>query len=234
MMDPTNRNLSHRRAIYLDFEGEGVRQGTADIPPPHMAGTYVTDPSKTVGGRYSVTVFKATWQPVKNGCREVTSITSIKDFLWQLIELSISEGRTIYYWTQHELAVVESLKDEKLKKAFKEVSFNIKPLAKRLVNRRRLRLADHSDKALNNFLKTLCPNSQQVAEIRPGAAESCRRLDNYSGKAKRWSRWTVQQKSLAKSLIQYNREDCLGLYQLTKRSLMAASDSEIEAPNGSA
>ena len=222
MMDPTNRNLSHRRAIYLDFEGEGVRPGTTDIPLPHMAGTYVTDSSKTVGGRYSVTAFNETWKPVKNGCREVTAIMSIKEFLWQLIELSISEDRTIYYWTQHELAVVESLEDDELTRAFKEVSLNIKPLAKRVVNRRRLRLADHSDKALNNFLKTLCPNSQQVEEIQLGAAESCRRLDNYSGKAKRWSRWTDQQRSLAKSLIQYNKEDCLGLYRLTKRSLVAA------------
>ena len=222
MMDPKNRNLSHRRAIFLDFEGEGVRPGTTDIPLPHMAGTYVTDSSKTVGGRYSVTAFNETWKPVKNGCREVTAIMSIKEFLWQLIELSISENRTIYYWTQHELAVVESLEDDELTRAFKEVSLNIKPLAKRVVNRRRLRLADHSDKALNNFLATLCPNSQQVEEIQLGAAESCRRLDNYSGKAKRWSRWTDQQRSLAKSLIQYNKEDCLGLYRLTKRSLVAA------------
>ena len=213
-------NHDYWRGLYLDFEGEGLKSGTKTPPVPHFAGVYCPDRDLPASARYSVTAFRETWHPVKNGCPEVTDIKPIKDFLWQLIFKAMRYDRTIFYWTCHELAVVRSLGDQKLTAAFEAISENIKPIARKAINRRRLTISKDSPKGLNNYLAALAPKCTPVGELEMGAAEGCRRLDKYSTKNKRWSKWTDLQKDTARSLVTYNREDCVALYEIAKRALL--------------
>ena len=56
-----------------------------------------------------------------------------------------------------------------------------------------------------------------IVACQPTAAEACRRLDNYSMKKRRWRLWTEEQKNVARDLIRYNKDDCLGVFRLAKK-----------------
>jgi len=222
-------NNDYWKGLYLDFEGEGVKSGTTTPPVPHFAGVYCPDKDLPASARYSVTAFREAWRPIKNGCPEVTDIKPIKDFVWQLIFKAMRYDRTIFYWTCHELAIVRSLGDQKLTRAFEAVSENIKPIARKAINRRRLNIPKDSTKGLNNYLAALAPKCSPVRELKIGAAEGCRRLDNYSSKNKRWSKWTDYQRDTARSLVTYNHEDCVALYEIAKRALRTTQPMRLGA-----
>ena len=50
-----------------------------------------------------------------------------------------------------------------------------------------------------------------------GPAESCRRIDRYAEKNKRWGNWTGKQKAVAIDLLSYNKADCMALFAITKK-----------------
>ena len=234
MLDHSRRHLSssngtlssralthavHRHGLYLDFEGEGTRSGVTQCPEPHLAGVYRPAVESSVGGAYTVYLFNKSWRPVKNGAAYGAVEANIKEFLWGLIAEATNEDRTIYYWTEHEHSVVRSLGCPRLLAAFEEVSLNVKPVARRKINRKKLPLSDEDPKMLNNYLRALKPNLPAVSSPKIGPAESCRRIDRYCSRLTRWRRWDQRQKDVAAALIEYNREDCLALYRVAKATL---------------
>jgi len=55
----------YRKAIFIDFEGEG-RNMAREIKLPHMAGEFT--PNQTgKGGKYHATYFRENWGAVKSG-----------------------------------------------------------------------------------------------------------------------------------------------------------------------
>ena len=209
----------HRHGLYLDFEGEGVRSGATQCPEPHLAGVYRPAVEKSIGGSYTAYLFNKSWRPVKNGCRYRAVQVELRRFLWDLIAEAKAENRTIFYWTEHEHSVVRSLECPRLLAAFEEVSLNVKPAARRKINRKKLPLSDEDPKMLNNYLRALKPNLPAVSSPKIGPAESCRRIDRYCSRPTRWRRWDQRQKDVAAALIEYNREDCLALYRVAKATL---------------
>ena len=207
----------YRFGIYLDFEGEGKKRDTDSAPLPHLAGVYRPNRSKSAGGSYACYFFRRSWSPVKNGCASTAIIIDFDCFLRSLISEAKSEQNTIYYWSNHELAMIEKYASTEVARDFKAVSQNSLRIAKRFANRRRIEIEEKHEKGLNNFLSALAPKLPTVEETKPGAAESCRRIDSYCANARRWREWTNSQKEVARNLVSYNYEDCLALYRVTKK-----------------
>ena len=204
--------------LFLDFEGEGPKGPDRAPQLPFLAGLYrpKADGRKS---QFSVSLFREHCTPVKNGISEITEITTLEVFITRITEQAEIEGLTICYWSHHELEIVRHFLPTIIAVRFEAVSLNVKPMADRYLNRRGRTLADIEDKALNAYLSAICPKSTLVTAPSLGAAESCRRLERYSLKEKKWSRWTDQHKSVATELVRYNREDCCATAKIMRHLL---------------
>ena len=202
-----------KNAIYLDFEGEG-KKADHSIPCPHIAGLYRP---YLEGYKYSVLFFKESWKPVKSGHNiDRDRIGNFNDLMADLIDEAEREGRLIIFWTIHERTIIEHHAPELLER-FDRVGFNLYKPAKKFANRRGLLRDSDEKKGLNQFLKLLKNADPLVIACKPTAAEACRRIDNYASKKRRWRLWTDEQKSVAKGLIRYNKDDCLAVLKLARK-----------------
>ena len=202
-----------KNGIYLDFEGEGKkRDGT--LPCPHLAGLY--KPYQN-GYKYNVLFFKDTWKPVKawHG-NEHDRIGTFKELIDGLITEAETQNRRIFYWTIHEKMMIEHHAPELLAR-FDKVGFNLYKPAKRFASKRGYQPDEAEQKGLNQYLKMIQRASPLIVACKPTAAEACRRIDNYSSKKKRWRMWTMEQKHVAKDLLRYNKDDCLGVLRLARK-----------------
>ena len=203
--------------IFLDFEGEGPK-GPDRVPQlPFLAGLYrpKTGDQKS---KFSVSLFREHCTPVKNGIPEISEITTLEAFIVRITEQAETEGLTICYWSHHELGTVRHFLPTNIAERFEAVSLNVKPMADRYLNRRGRTLADIEDKALNAYLSAISPKTAPVTAPSAGAAESCRRLERYSIKDKKWGKWSDAHKELAAELVRYNREDCLATSRIARKT----------------
>ena len=206
--------------LFLDFEGEGPK-GLNRVPQlPFLAGLYRP---KTRGkkSQFSVSLFRDYCTPVKNGIPEISEITTLEAFITHITEQAEAEGLTICYWSHHELETVRHFLSMSVVQRFEAISLNVKPMADRYLNRRGQKLADSDDKALNAYLGAICPRSIPVTSPTVGAAESCRRLERYSTKKGRWSRWSEDKRSIARELVRYNHCDCRATFQIFRKLLQS-------------
>ena len=114
----------HRRGIYLDFEGVGPARGDDIGPRPHLAGVYRPHLGKSTGGHYHCYFFEPSWQPVNNGCGTFSSLLDFNDFVHVLVDECERDGRFIYFWSQHEEALIKGLVSPELHAQFDKYSAN--------------------------------------------------------------------------------------------------------------
>ena len=201
--------------LFLDFEGEGPK-GPGRIPQlPFLAGLY-RPKARGRKSQFSVSLFREHCTPVKNGIPEISEITTLEAFITHITEQAEAEGLTVCYWSHHELETVWHFLPTNIAERFEAVSLNVKPMADRHLNRRDQKLADSDDKALNSYLSAISPKSKPVNAPSVGAAESCRRLEHYSLKEKKWSKWSEAHRDVAAELVRYNREDCLATHKILR------------------
>ena len=199
--------------VFLDFEGEGPK-GPDRVPQlPFLAGLY-RPKARGRKSQFSVSLFREHCTPVKNGIPEISEITTLKSFIERITEQAEAEGLTVCYWSHHELETVRHFLPTNIAERFEAISSNVKPMADRYLNRRGRTLADLEDKALNGYLSATSPKSTPVTTPTVGAAESCRRLERYSTKEKKWSKWSEAHKEVAAELVRYNREDCIATMRI--------------------
>ena len=211
--------------LFLDFEGEGPK-GPDRVPQhPFLAGLY-RPKARGRKSQFSVSLFREHCTPLKNGIPEVSEITTLAGFIMRITTQAETEGLTVCYWSHHELETVRHSLSISVVQRFEAVSLNVKPMADRYLNRRGQKLADSDDKALNAYLGAICPRSIPVTSTTVGAAESCRRLDRYSIKEKKWSKWSEAHKEVAAELVRYNREDCVASHKILRT--IAARDHRAE------
>ena len=204
--------------LFLDFEGEGPK-GPDKVPQlPFLAGLY-RPKAEDRKSQFSVSLFREHCTPVKNGIPEISEITTLEAFITHITTRAETEGLTVCYWSHHELETVRHFLPTNIAERFEAVSLNVKPMADRYLRRRGQKLADVEDKALNAYLSAICPKSTPVTAPNVGAAESCRRLERYSLKDKKWSKWSDAHKEVAAELVRYNREDCLAGSRITRKVL---------------
>ena len=202
--------------LFLDFEGEGPK-GPDRVPQlPFLAGLYrpKTDGQKS---QFSISLFRKHCAPIKNGIPEISEITTLEAFITRITEQAEIEGLMICYWSHHELEIVRHFLPKSVAQRFEAVSLNVKPMADRHLNLRGQKLADADGKALNRYLSAICPKSTLVTAPTVGAAESCRRLERYSIKDKKWSKWREAHRGVAAELVRYNREDCLAASRIARK-----------------
>ena len=201
--------------IFLDFEGEGPK-GPERVPQlPFLAGLY-RPKARDRKSQFSVSLFREHCTPVKNGIPEISEITTLDAFITRITEQAETENLTICYWSHHELETVRHFLPTNIAERFEAASLNVKLMADRYLKRRGQKLADAEDKALNAYLSAVSPKSTPVAAPTVGAAESCRRLERYSFKEKKWSKWNEAHKEVAAGLVRYNREDCLASHKILR------------------
>ena len=202
--------------LFLDFEGEGPK-GPDRVPQlPFLAGLY-RPKARGRKSQFSVSLFREHCTPVKNGIPEISEITTLEAFITHITTRAETEGLTVCYWSHHELETVRCFLPTNIAERFEAVSLNVKPMADRYLNRRGRKLADKDGKALNAYLGAICSKSTPVTAPTVGAAQSCRRLERYSLREKRWRKWGDHQKNLATRLMRYNQDDCLATFKLTRK-----------------
>ena len=204
--------------LFLDFEGEG-RKGPDRVPNlPFLAGLY-RPKAEGRKSQFSVSLFREHCTPVKNGIPEISEITTLEAFITRITKHAEIENLTICYWSDHELAIIKRFLKPKrqLIERFEAISLNILPQARKHLRRIGQEPPDSGNKVLNHYLAIICPKAAPVSTPRVGAAVSCQRLERYSDNEKKWSRWTDRQKSVAKELVRYNREDCLATAKLARK-----------------
>ena len=203
--------------LFLDFEGEGPK-GPGRVPQlPFLAGLY-RPKARGRKSQFSVSLFREHCTPVKNGIPEISEITTLETFITHITTRAETECLTVCYWSHHELETVRHFLSTNIAERFEAVSLNVKPLADRHLNRRGRKIADIEDKAMNAYLSAICSKSTPVTVPTVGAAESCRRLERYSIKEKKWSKWSDAQKGVAAELVRYNREDCIATSRIARKT----------------
>lgn len=202
-----------RNSIYLDFEGEGKKK-TAGTPLPHMAGLF-RPKSIGSGGTYEAIFFKSTWEAAKNGSKGKARISDFKSAIENLIKEAKENNAYIVFWSDYERKVIELNAPELLDK-FASVAFNLLPPLRRIKNRKRIQLDDALEKVLNQYLKAFT-NRPLIQPCKPGPAESCKRIDNFSSKYPKWKSWPVEKKQYIYDLLEYNEKDCRATWWLGKK-----------------
>ena len=204
-----------RRSVYIDFEGEGKNRKSGN-PLPHMVGTFRPNPIKGGGGIYKALFFRESWKAPVNGSQGKADIADFDVEVSNLIEEASETGSYIIYWSDYERRVIE-LNAPHLLKSFEEVAFNLLPPLRTIKNKRRIELDVAIDKTLNQYMKVFLPKRPFVQEFNPGPAEVCRRIDHYSTKILKWSKWPEDKKRYVLNLLKYNEEDCRATWLLGRK-----------------
>ena len=205
-----------KRAFYVDFEGEGKR-GNGEIPQPSMLGIYCRD------GRpaYRVQILERTMKPLAYAGFTSECFGCMESAINALIHQAQSEDRKILYFSQHEQHMVNTFCSQTTANEFMARSGNAKLLLKRWVGRTG-RPKCHS---LEDYCRVI--DRAPYEAPKPSVAEAIRRLRTACCTAKRWRRVDTAKKELAKQLFSYNKQDCLALYQLTKKAANCLNRSRI-------
>lgn len=203
-----------RNSIYLDFEGEG-KSNNKGIPLPHMAGVFRPKADKGGGGSYEPVFFRDNWIGPRNGSKDAT-ILGFENFIDGLIREVKEKQGLIVFWSDYERSVIELNLPHRLQ-AFNEHSFNLLPPFRKLKNREKKELDKTIPKVLNQYMKAFHPNRKLVPDLEPGAAEICRRIDNFCEKYKKWRQWPEEKKQYVYDLLEYNKLDCVSTWLLAKK-----------------
>ena len=212
MLSPTE----FRKAIYLDFEGEGKKRD-GSLPRPHMAGIF--RPSETGGGgKHNSVFFNQQWNPASNGTQS-SECLSFQDYFETLLSELEEKNCYLVYWTIHESTILKKYLEPKTYERLAPRLLNLHPLAKKFANKRRL-FGENSNsrrQPLEAFWTVIYPERPAQATITMGAAELCRRIDSACRAHITAAHFTERQTSYIKSLIAYNKGDLSSTWLIAKR-----------------
>ena len=214
---PTLTAAEFKSAIYLDFEG---RKSIADkkYPVPHMAGTFRPEPEGTCR-KYQANFFKPEWAPAKNGGGGKVSNESFQDFFCLLLKELEAHNRHLVYWTMHEEAIMQRHLSVKLWRRLEPYLYNLHPLAKAYMNRRKAFGAGTTAKGrpLEEFLAAMYKKRNPYPPLATGPSMLCQRIDRACARTQRWNKFTDVQKKYVKDLLAYNEGDCRSTWLIAKR-----------------
>jgi hypothetical protein len=210
-------SFEYRKAIFIDFEGEG-RSKAGEIKKPHMVGEFLPN-QKGKGGKYHATFFRENWAPVKNGTFRESSIIEFSAYFENLADRLESEDCFLVFWSAHEETVMKKFLSSSLISTFENRFHNLHPVARRYANRRRAFGHDkHArGRSLEEFFEALYRKRKPMPPITLGPAEACRRLDIACAKHKKWKLFSSVQKKYAQDLLAYNRGDCQSTWLIAKK-----------------
>ena len=215
-LNESNHEKSPFSGIFLDFEGEGKSPVSGKFPEPHMAGIYRRGLAPTSDG-YQAFCFRANWEPLTKGVGNFVFMRSFEDFIEQLLSEAQSAGQKIFYWSDHEKKVIELYASKRLFEDFVAQSLNVLPAAKSYIKAQNLTLPKEHEKVLNKYLSILSPASDLVETPETGPAESCKRIDQYLLRKRRWRDLDAKQRKVVGDLFAYNKQDCLALMRIAKK-----------------
>ena len=207
-----------RSAIYLDFEGRKSIAGE-NYPLPHMAGVFRPHPKKGASGKYSANFFKPDWKPACNGAGSSVSNDSFQDFFSLVLEELGARDKHLVYWTMHEETILERHLTASLWRRLKPYLFNLHPLARRYMNRRRAFGAGTTarGKSLEEFLAAMYQKRHPYPPLLKGPSAVCQRIDIACAKTQRWKKFSDNQKKYVRDLVAYNEGDCRSTWLIAKR-----------------
>jgi len=212
MLSPTE----FRKAIYLDFEGEGKKRD-GSVPRPHMAGLF--RPNQTgKSGKYTCVFFDQRWKPASNGISSAQCVAFNEYFAELLVELEQKDSYLVY-WTVHEDMILEKHLTSTIYDGLAPRLFNLHPTARKYANRRRIFGIHESAKkrSLEDFFAAMYNKRNPYPPFPLGAAEACRRIAAACASHKRWRHFSDKQKCYVKDLIEYNKGDCCSTWLIAKR-----------------
>ena len=211
------RPAEYRKAIYIDFEGEG-RNKARELKLPHIVGEFRPN-QKGKGGKYHATYFRENWGPVKNGTGSASSVLKFSEYFHDLELRLESEDSFLVFWSIHEETVMEEFLSPALLKSLKPRLHNLHPIGKRYANRRKVFGLGNGPKgrSLEEFFEALYRKRHPMPPITPGPAKVCRLLDTACGKHKRWKSFSNVQKKYARDLFAYNKGDCQSTWLIAKK-----------------
>lgn len=208
MPKPPVTKEAAKRGIYLDFEGEGLMGGV--IPEPALAGT-------EIDGEYAFWILDPTLSLYAKGVKDLPwprQTVSLPDFVNWLVLYAESQGRTIYFFSVHEAAVIKRFCDASLWARFEKRSYNAKlAIQKWYRDREGHRPKDASLASFASYAKL-----KQAAAPNGGVGMSIRRLRTGADGKKRLKAVKDAHRALWVSLIEYNQNDCSVLRRLTRRA----------------
>ena len=196
-----------KRALYVDFEGEGVKSD-GEVPQPVILGIYC----RAWRPSYRLQILEPELRLLANAGFQAERLTSMEAGISSLIRHAEVEDRDILFFSQHEQEMVDRFCKPETSEAFRIRSGNAKLLLSRWA-RRAGRPKCHS---LDDFCRMIdrLPNDPP----KPSVAEAIRRIREACRNTNRWRSLDPSKQTLARKLLAYNKEDCLALYQLTKKA----------------
>lgn len=207
----------YRKAIYIDFEGEGWSSKTRSAPKPHMVGTF--RPNATgQSGQYCAHLFQENWKPVANHLGDRGEVVEFESFFQNLCSDASQTGSRLIHWSIYEEA---ALKDHLTTATFKKIEpllYNLLPPARRYANKRRSFGTDETarNKTLEEFCSALL-NRGPFPPLALGAAKVCRKIDKACQAHRRWKHFSDAEKTVVKDFIAYNTGDCRASWLIAKR-----------------
>jgi len=197
-----------RAALYLDFEGEGLIDGTPQTPAlagyecRHTFAFCILDPTLALFARG---VRQTPW------ARSVQPLEPFIDFLIQKAE---AEGRHICFYSEHEQAMVAQFTSPALAKAFSARAVNAKLMIQRWQRAKR------GQRAEDGKLSTYATLEKLDASPAPGGGvgEALRQLRKGAQGHTRLRRITPSLRDLWDELVIYNHNDVTTLRKLTVRA----------------
>jgi len=207
----------YRKAIFIDFEGEG-RNKAGELKLPHMVGEFRPNQIGT-GGKYHATYFRENWGPVKNGTDRASSVLEFSEYFNDLALRLESEGSFLVFWSIHEETVMKEFLSPALLKRLKPRLHNLHPIGKRYANRRKVFGLGNGPRgrSLEEFFEALHRKRRPMPPITPGPAKVCRLLDTACGRHTRWKSFSDVQKKYARDLFAYNKGDCQSTWLIAKK-----------------
>jgi len=207
-----------RNSIYLDFEGEG-RSRDGITPKPCMAGVFRPNTTGN-SGSYNCVFFQKSWEAAANGIANAEQVDFDYFFSTLLMELKLKSGFLVF-WTEHEKKMLEMFLPSELLKRIEPFFYNIHPPAKKYLNKKKLfdEGITATGKSLEECYAVIYPRRQVAFELKPGPAETCRRIES-ACKNEGWGRFSDTQKNYVKNLVKYNEGDCRSTWLIAKKVIV--------------
>ncbi len=204
--------VESKRAIVVDFEGEGKRTD-GSIPTPILLGAWGPFGNNT-RHTYKAWLLRPHLVPMTRPRNLIGKrvVATIKEALEEILELAEKLSAPVAFYSEHELKIIRQ-EAPTLEDRLVAISVNVRTIAKSECTNRSIKLEEYK---LAHVIRALRVATKPSVPPKVTAAGACRIIEKGTAKSRRWKSWPENARAQARELLRYNKEDVITTYKLLR------------------
>ena len=209
-----------KKHICIDFEGEGGKT-RSELRLPSILGAVLPDWSKG-GKRFNYHCYlidpqlsAMTFRAAKT-LKGIRILSTLDDAIRDLVKKAEENSCELVYYAKHESRIVQNFcTDPALIDRFHACARDVHQEAREIIKTQRFEVP-RGKLTLQKALYKMGERLELHDKPGGGVGKTCRALRTAGNDAKRWIDWSQKAQDLARDLLLYNLQDCLGARALAE------------------